>query len=381
MRIVAGDARTTLVEMESKGYFVTHDQGATWKPVRGPQEPIVIQDLRISGTDLVLLGWTGLVTTPLAHFGRVHVSRDQGRTWASDWPDSVLGIAARKDGVLALRAEGDLRQRLPDGNWSTLAPFPEPLTTVPTTTPAGDLIAASAKGPWRFSDAGAGWVSIKGDLPDSIRWDEMASSGNVLFIGRSALATVDVWYQSADGGAHWTRSDTSFRDPYRIASSGSTHLSLNFPSEWRISRDDAKTWSSLATPPADSGFQAYSVHVREDVFYLGGSRARVWSSRDSCRTWSASRVNTRSLWVGHMASTDRDFYAYSENTGLYRFEGRPEGVDRRSDGRREALRSRFIRDGVLLFQGSGGSRRADGRLRDHRTPKVPPTATAKLANH
>lgn len=365
LRMAIGDGRTSFLQMDSKGYFATHDGGDTWTRVPLIQEPADLQDLQASAGVLAGLTITGVSVTTVSSFGRLRVSADRGRTWSADGPDSIVGIAVRKEGVLALQARGQLDLRRPDGAWERVSPgYPDTFRGTPAATPEGDLVACASAGPWRFGDPAAGWVPIQGNLPDTLRLTWVKSSGRTLFVGRSSDPEGKASHRSDDGGRTWTKCDTTFHAPYSIGGTGSVHLLRKVNGPWRRSLDGGRTWSLLETVPRDSGFDAYSVLGRDGILHLGGSRGRIWTSGNQGASWVVTQVESPSGTIADMAVMEGDFYAYASSKGLYRLPGMPGRVGGRGEGRRaRAFAGPERRGGEVLFRNdaAGAASRPDGR--------------------
>lgn len=230
---------TILAAVPERGLFRSADGGVTWEPLAERIDGRRVTALATAASGSVLAG-----TEPAA----LHVSRDGGRSWTG--MDTFAALGDREDwseyGERAAHVE-------------TIAFDPHDTSRV--------YVGVEIGGAYRSDDAGASWVGVNEGLFDDIH-DLMVDPRDG---GRVFAATGGGLYASQDRGADWRAVDGELGGRYCLKFFCLASTPVTAPGE-----------SLLLLGTADGPPSTWGKRMSK-------AGARLWISRDSGRTWAASK--------------------------------------------------------------------------------------------
>jgi photosystem II stability/assembly factor-like uncharacterized protein len=233
---------------EMQGVYKSTDNGLTWGPANAGIERTSVNDLIVSGPNL-LAAVRGDCPTSL----NVFKSTDSGVTWAATagLGGEIVRSFAIKDnsiyvGVSALPGRSGVARSTDNGN--TWQDVPSPIETGGESIVSDNaIIVAEFNFIWRSTDDGASWDVVEQFALTGI--SSFAKAGTKLFAAASTG-----FHTSTDNGANWNFEPFS-NGAISFSAVGST-IYLGSNSKVFKSTDLGATWIDMSTGLGNGGIQA-----------------------------------------------------------------------------------------------------------------------------
>lgn len=265
----------------ARGFFITHDGGATWSAGGDPGQTGFVYTVLPIGASVVLVGGSDGLWR----------SNDGGRSFSriafagrSDWGDFIYSLARFADGTLlcARAGSGGIERSTDDGQTWTVAPLPQnpPLNRITLAVSGATAFAIAAdnlsrlqSGVFKSTDQGKSWVWMPSEA--TVFPYPQGGYNQMLAVDPddpSRILAGGIYpMRSQDGGLHWERLQSIIHADLQTAAwsrTGRKALFIGHDGGLTLLRDP---WGTQGPDFADSSYnRGLATHL---VYQLSGTTA------------------------------------------------------------------------------------------------------------